>query len=144
MLHGVSVGPTVRVAEAAGVLVATDVFVGTAVLVAVGCGVIVAVGGGQSAMLNVYMRPGTRPGVLYRTWVKALWLFCTPMVALAPASAMAVPYTMRNVEEPSSNCIWKLMFVLELKSSAFHSRLKVRLGAVPVVELNTPRPEPTS
>src|SRR5947207_5027133 len=122
-----------------GVKVGVSVAIGVLVRVEVGIGVGVIVPHGSCVKESC--RPELRPPVLHSNWV-----FCgpapfwTPTVALVPP-LVNVPYTKSNLLWPSYRRVSKLARLALLPySTARHSILNMRLGALPLVEVKMPQP----
>ena len=146
LVQGVEVEPTVAVGETADVPVAvvTVVALATWVDVRVGVGLPVAMGvvvatkqGGRvrrSATLALFLLPCTRTGCRGSPCRAARQLhFLHPLLSTCP-------YTRSNLFCPSYSLISKLTWPLPSLKSARHSMLKMRLGALPLIEVYTPHP----
>src|SRR6266487_431468 len=102
--------------------------VGVLVTVKVG----VAVGQGGSVQLSNV--PELTLALLQDHWLLGDELSSVPMVAPLPP-LVTVPYTKSNLFCPSYRRTSKLTVPAILNSFALHSMLKMRLGAVPVVDV---------
>jgi hypothetical protein len=132
------VGVEVSVGTVVTTPVGVSVLVGCAVFVWVAVGVLVTQGG--DAKLSCI--PALNPPVLHSNCVNAVpRLLCTPTVALDPPP-VTVPYTTSKLEDPSCSLISKFSGLAGLaKSTALHSMLKMRLGALPDTEVKIPHPD---
>ncbi|PYI49430.1 MAG: hypothetical protein DMF11_01060, partial [Verrucomicrobia bacterium] len=136
----VAVGVGVRVAVGVAVDVAVGVGLDVAVAVAVAVAVGVGVGDGQLARMKFSCKPSISPPVLHSYCVKCEPVSrCAPTVAPKPSFSVRKPYTNSKFGEFSCRRISKSRGTpLEQQRLARHSILKMRLGAVPVTEVNMP------
>src|ERR1043166_492617 len=142
---GLAVGVGVGVGVKVAVAVAVGVGVNVAVAVAVGDGDAVGVGVGetQESLKKLSCKPSISPPVPHSNCVKCEPVSrCAPTVALSPVLPFRVPYMISKLGVFSCKRTSKSRAGVPSEQQRFsrNSMLKMRLGAVPDTDVNTPCP----
>src|ERR1700757_5055249 len=103
----------------------------------------VGVGDAQGASVKLSCRPWDSPPVLHSNCVEREPVSrCTPTVALEPVLPVRLPYMISKLAVFSCRRTSKSRIggPLEQQNCSRNSMLKMRLGALPLIEVNTPCP----